>query len=218
MNEFMSYLKEKINELDQAKHKAIHLERELHQNTLKLERLQHDNYEMEQSLIDHEQLMEKQESQIGDLQSSLEDANKRLQDNSLLELLKSSEWNEIRRSLESTLTEQAQKINMLSVEIIEMDIAAKKNAEQLANTEKILEKYNNQLIEVYEKLERTEERVSTLCQLKTSRELELEKVLMKTSIFQQSLKEREKIVVVLQSELKLLKAENSRLNEINSDL
>ena len=218
MNEFMSYLKEKINELDQAKHKAIHLERELHQNTLKLERLQHDNYEMEQSLIDHEQLMEKQESQIGDLQSSLEDANKRLQDNSLLELLKSSEWNEIRRSLESTLTEQAQKINMLSVEIIERDISAKKNAEQLANTEKILEKYNNQLIEVYEKLERTEERVSTLCQLKTSRELELEKVLMKTSIFQQSLKEREKIVVVLQSELKLLKAENSRLNEINSDL
>ena len=67
MNEFMLYLKEKISELDQAKHKAIYLERELHENTLKLERLQHDNYEMEQTLVDHEQLMEKQETQIGDL-------------------------------------------------------------------------------------------------------------------------------------------------------
>ena len=45
--------------------------------------------------------------------------------------------------MEASLTEQAQKINMLSVEIIERDIAAKKNAEKLANTEKILEKYNN---------------------------------------------------------------------------
>lgn len=107
---------------------------------------------------------------------------------------------------------------MLSVQIIERDIAAKKNAEQLVNTENILEKYNNELIEVYDKLGRTEERVSTLCELKSNREAELEKVLMKTSVFQQSLKEREKIVVVLQSELKLLKGENSRLNEVNSDL
>lgn len=60
--------------------------------------------------------------------------------------------------------------------------------------------------------------MSTLCELKSNREAELEKVLMKTSVFQQSLKEREKIVVVLQSELKLLKGENSRLNEVNSDL
>ena len=116
------------------------------------------------------------------------------------------------------MAEQAQKINMLSVEIIERDIAAKKNAEQLANTEKILEKYNNELLEVYEKLERAEERVSTLCEIKVSRDAELEKVLIKMSVFQQSLKEREKIVVVLQSELKLLKGENSRLNEVNSDL
>jgi hypothetical protein len=33
----------------------------------------------------------------------------------MLEMLRSSEWNEIRSSLEATLTEQAQKINMLSV-------------------------------------------------------------------------------------------------------
>ena len=67
-------------------------------------------------------------------------------------------------------------------------------------------------------MERAEERVSTLCEIKVSRDAELEKVLMKMSVFQQSLKEREKIVVVLQSELKLLKGENSRLNEVNSDL
>ena len=60
--------------------------------------------------------------------------------------------------------------------------------------------------------------MSTLCEIKVSRDVELEKVLMKMSVFQQSLKEREKIVVVLQSELKLLKGENNRLNEVNSDL
>ena len=60
----------------------------------------------------------------------------------MLEMLRSSEWNEIRNSLESTISGQAQKINQLSVEIIERDIAAKKSAEQLTNSENKLHKYN----------------------------------------------------------------------------
>ena len=57
-------------------------------------------------------------------------------------MLRSSEWNEAKKSLEISSSEQAQKINMLSVEIIERDIAAKKNAEKLHHTEQLLEKYN----------------------------------------------------------------------------
>jgi len=41
----------------------------------------------------------------------LEAVRKQLQDNSMLEMLRSSEWNEIRNSLESTISGQAQKIN-----------------------------------------------------------------------------------------------------------
>ena len=89
----MGYLKEKISELDQTKHKATFLEKELHENGLKLERLQHDNYEMEQSIIDHEEVMESQSAKIQELEKALEVANKHLQDNSLFDMLRTSEWN-----------------------------------------------------------------------------------------------------------------------------
>ena len=46
---------------------------------------------------------------------------------------------------------------MLSVEIIERDIAAKKSAEQLAQSENNLRKYNKELVEVYMRLEQAEE-------------------------------------------------------------
>lgn len=75
----------------------------------------------------------------------------------MLQMLRSSEWNQIRNSLETSISEQAQKINMLSVEIIERDIAAKKSAEQLAQSENNLRKYNKELVEVYMRLEQAEE-------------------------------------------------------------
>ena len=99
MNEIVGYLKEKINELDQTKHKATFLEKELHENGLRLERLQHDNYEMEQNIVEHEQVMESQSARVQELEKALEVANKHLQDNSLFDVLRTSECNEARSSL-----------------------------------------------------------------------------------------------------------------------
>ena len=57
--------------------------------------------------------------------------------------------------------------------------------------------------------------MTTLCELKAGREAELEKTLKRVGILEQNLKEREKIVMVLQAELKIVKGENSRVNKVN---
>ena len=48
---------------------------------------------MEQSIIEHEQVMESQNNKISEIEKALEAANKLLQDNAMLEILRSSEWN-----------------------------------------------------------------------------------------------------------------------------
>ena len=62
--------------------------------------------------------MESQNAKINEIEKALEDSNKLLQDNAMLEILRGSEWNEAKNALEVTVSEQSQKINMLSVEII----------------------------------------------------------------------------------------------------
>jgi uncharacterized coiled-coil protein SlyX len=89
---------------------------------------------------------------IEKLTGALESAKRHLQDNSILQELRDNEWSEYKSSLENTIAEQAQKINMLSVEIIERDIAAKKNAEKLANAEKLVENCSRNLEQTQNKL------------------------------------------------------------------
>ena len=48
---------------------------------------------MEQSIIEHEQVMESQNAKINEIEKALEDSNKLLQDNAMLEILRGSEWN-----------------------------------------------------------------------------------------------------------------------------
>lgn len=106
---------------------------------------------------------------------------------------------------------------MLSVEIIERDIAAKKSAEQLAHSEHKLQKYNKELVDVYMRLEETEQEVTTMCEMRASREDQLDKTMRRLSTLEQSLREKEKIVTVLQGELKALKSENVALNRSNAE-
>lgn len=54
---------------------------------------------MEQSIVEHEQVMESQSARVQELEKALEVANKHLQDNSVFDMLRTSEWNEARNSL-----------------------------------------------------------------------------------------------------------------------
>ena len=47
--------------------------------------------------------MENQSKKIEELENTLESANKHLQDNSILEMLRSSEWNEARKSFSTEI-------------------------------------------------------------------------------------------------------------------
>jgi chromatin segregation and condensation protein Rec8/ScpA/Scc1 (kleisin family) len=59
MSEIMVFLKEKIHELDQTKHRATFLERELHESGVKMEALTAEHYEAEQRITEMEEMLEK---------------------------------------------------------------------------------------------------------------------------------------------------------------
>ena len=106
---------------------------------------------------------------------------------------------------------------MLSVEIIERDIASKKNTEQLNHSEHKLQKYNKELVDVYMRLEETEQEMNTLCEMRANRENQLDRVMNRVSNLEQNLKEKEKIIAFLQGELKAIKSELIYLNKINGE-
>jgi len=59
--------------------------------------------------------------------------------------------------------------------------------------------------------------MTTLIDMRASREDQLDKTIRKLTILEQSIKEKEKIINVLQAELKNMKSENANISKINGE-
>jgi len=59
--------------------------------------------------------------------------------------------------------------------------------------------------------------MTTLIDMRASREDQLDKTMRKLTILEQSIKEKEKIINVLQAELKNMKSENANISKINGE-
>lgn len=86
-----NYLKEKIREADNFKLKSSHLQKQLEELKVAHEKQQLENYELEQSLIEHEEIMEKQSQTIDNYSKDIEFLNSKIHQEALHSILREGE-------------------------------------------------------------------------------------------------------------------------------
>lgn len=94
------------------------LEKGLAEAQRKVEKAELEAYELEQCIFEHEEIMQRQTEKIDEYTRENEFLNGKINELSLMSMLRTQEFEEKFAALQTTLQEKSAKVNELSVEII----------------------------------------------------------------------------------------------------
>jgi chromosome segregation ATPase len=177
--------------------------------------------------------MQKQTDRIDESAREADFLNGKINELSLMNILRTQEFEEKLASLQAALREKSQKVNDLSVEIIEREIESNKKMDQASEqmTAKLqqlegkcaqmggdLQEAESVVNRLAEKLREAEEESCRLEELSSGKNHEINKIVSKMNGLEMTVKEKEKLVQFLQAELKAAKCDFKEVRLANRRL